>query len=156
MKNERLDRMVGRREKVDCTDTRQEEGCSSCELRVDQDYDEKEVLVKIFNHVTGSALKFSEDIDVADMLRRQLFGKRILLMTRQKEVAFHGKGNTDSLNLRLLKLEESWELLEIFPDELLEVGKEIAQNCKGLPLVVDLISGVIVGREKTKSVWLEV
>ncbi|KAF3659090.1 putative lysine-specific demethylase JMJ14-like [Capsicum annuum] len=142
--------------------------------------------------VKGSDLKFSEDIDVADMLRKQLFGKRylivlddvwdtttwddltrtlpevkkgsrIILTTRQKEVAFHGKGNTDPLNLRLLSPEESWELIEkrafgdqSFPDELLEVGKEIAQNCMGLPLVADLIAGVIAEREKTKSVWLEV
>ncbi|PHT97069.1 hypothetical protein BC332_34005 [Capsicum chinense] len=164
--------------------------CAWC--TVDQEYDEKNLLVKLFNQVTGSDLKFSEDIDVADKLRRQLFGKRylivlddvwdttvwddltrplpevekgsrILLTTRQKEVALHGKRNTDPLKLRLLKLEESWELLEkrafgneSYPDELLEVGKEIAQNCKGLPLVVDLIAGVIAGLEKTKSVWLEV
>ncbi|KAH0663991.1 hypothetical protein KY284_028922 [Solanum tuberosum] len=42
------------------------------------------------------------------------------------------------------------------PDELLDVGTEIAENCKGLPLVVDLIAGVIAGREKKKTVWLEV
>ncbi|KAF3632152.1 hypothetical protein BC332_14722 [Capsicum chinense] len=142
--------------------------CSHFDLRawftVNQEYDEKNLLVKLFNQVTGSDLKFSEDIDVADKLRRQLFGKsRILLTTWQKEVALHGKRNTDPLKLRLLKSEESWELLEkrafgneSCPDELLEVGKEIAQNCKGLPLAVDLIAGVIAGLEKTKSVWLEV
>ncbi|PHT29723.1 hypothetical protein CQW23_30699 [Capsicum baccatum] len=142
--------------------------------------------------VTGSDLNFGEDIDVADKLRKQLYGKRylivlddvwdtttwddltrpfpevekgsrIILTTRQKEVSLHGKRNTDPLNLRLLRLEESWELLEKRAfgnesclDELLEVGKEIAQNCKGLPLVVDLIAGVIAEREKKKTVWLEV
>ncbi|PHT44554.1 hypothetical protein CQW23_13712 [Capsicum baccatum] len=135
---------------------------------------------------------FSDDIDVADKLRKQLYGKRylivlddvwdtttwdeltrpfpkvekgsrIILTTREKKVAFHGKCNTDPLNLRLLRPEESWELLEkrafgneSCPDELLDVGKEIVQNCKGLPLVVDLIAGVIAVREKKKSVWLEV
>ncbi|PHT77693.1 hypothetical protein T459_15745 [Capsicum annuum] len=148
--------------------------------------------MKLFNQVTGSDLKFSEDIDVADKLRKKLLGKRylivlddvwdtttwddltrpfpegekgirILLTTRQQKVAFHGKCNTDPLNLRLLRPEESWELLEkrafgeeSCPDELLNVGKEIAENCKGLPLVADLIAGVIAGREKTKSVWLEI
>ncbi|PHT44493.1 hypothetical protein CQW23_13651 [Capsicum baccatum] len=169
--------------------------CSHFDCRawctVDQEYDEK-LLVNLFNQVAGSDLKFSEDIDVTDMLRKQLFGKRylielddvwdtntwddltrpfpkaekgsrIILMTRQKELAFHGKGYADPLNLRLLRPEESWELLEkrafgeqSCPDELLDVGKEIAQNCKGLPLVADLIAGVIAGGEKTKSVWLEV
>ncbi|KAF3652915.1 putative lysine-specific demethylase JMJ14-like [Capsicum annuum] len=170
--------------------------CSHFDLRawctVDQKSDEKKSLAKLFNQVKSSDLKFSEDIDVADMLRKQLFGKRylivlddvwdtttwddltrtlpevkkgsrIILTTGQKEVAFHGKGNTDPLNLRLLSPEESWELIEkrasgdqSFPDELLEVGKEIAQNCMGLLLVADLIAGVIAEREKTKSVWLEV
>ncbi|KAM3356825.1 hypothetical protein P3S68_023539 [Capsicum galapagoense] len=168
--------------------------CSHFDLRawltVGQEYDEKKLL-KLFNQVTGD-LKFRKDIDVADMLRKHLIGKRylivlddvwdtttwdeltrpfpkvekgsrIILTTRQKEVALHGKCYTDPLNLRLLKPEESWELLEkrafgkeSCPDELLNVGKEIAQNCKGLPLVTDLIAGVIAGREKTKSVWLEV
>ncbi|PHT77641.1 hypothetical protein T459_15693 [Capsicum annuum] len=170
--------------------------CSHFDLRawctVDQEYDEKRLLVKLLNQVTGSDLKFSEEIDVADKLRKQLFGKRylivlddvwdtttwddltrpfpevekgsrIILTTRQKEVAFHGKCNTDPLNLRLLRPEESWELLEkrafgneSCPDELLDVGKEIVQNCKGFPLVVDLIAGVIAGFKKTKDVWLDV
>ncbi|KAM3376502.1 putative late blight resistance protein R1A-3 [Capsicum galapagoense] len=170
--------------------------CSHFDVRawctVDQEYDEKKLLVKLFNQVTGSDLKSSEDFDVADKLRKQLYGKRylivlddvwdtttwddltrpfpeaekgsrIILTTRQKEVAFHGKGNTDPLNLRLLRPEESWELLEkrafgeqSCPDELLDVGKEIAENCKGLPLVADLIAGVIAGLEKKKAAWLEV
>ncbi|KAM3376504.1 hypothetical protein P3S68_015219 [Capsicum galapagoense] len=143
--------------------------CSNFDIRawctVNQEYDEKKLLVKLFNQVTGSDLRFRVDIDVADKLLRQLFGKRylivlddvwdtttwddltrpfpdvekgsrIILTTRQKEVAFHGKQSC--------------------ADELLDVGKEIAENCKGLPLVADLIAGVIAGREKTKSVWLEV
>ncbi|KAM3267416.1 hypothetical protein P3S67_032339 [Capsicum chacoense] len=170
--------------------------CSNFDIRawctVNQEYVEKKLLVKLFNQVTGSDLRFSVDIDVADKLRRQLFGKRYLIVlddvrdtttwddltrpfpdvekgsrtiltTRQKEVAFHGKVNTDPLNLRLLSPEECWELLEkrafgeqSCADELLDVGKEIAENCKGLPLVADLIAGVIAGREKTKSAWLEV
>ncbi|KAH0660379.1 hypothetical protein KY289_029127 [Solanum tuberosum] len=159
---------------------------------VDQEYDEKNLLNKIINQVNGSDSKLIENIDVADKLRKQLFGKRylivlddvwdtttwdeltrpfpevekgsrIILTTRKKEVALHGKLYTAPLNLRLLRSEESWELLEkrafgneSCPDELLDVGKEIAENCKGLPLVVDLIAGVIAGREKKKSVWLEV
>ncbi|PHU13684.1 hypothetical protein BC332_14889 [Capsicum chinense] len=170
--------------------------CSHFDLRawctVDQEYGEKKVLMKLLNQIIGSDLKFGEEIDVADKLRKQLYGKRylivlddvwdidtwddltrpfpevekgsrIILTTRQKEVAFHAKANTDPLNLRLLRPEESWQLIEkrafgkeSCPDELLDVGKEIVQNCKGLPLVADLIAGVIAGREKTKSVWLEV
>ncbi|XP_049387290.1 uncharacterized protein LOC125851559 [Solanum stenotomum] len=45
---------------------------------------------------------------------------------------------------------------ESCPDDLLDVGKEIAENCKGLPLVADLVAGVIAGREKKKTLWFEV
>ncbi|KAF3625090.1 putative late blight resistance protein -like protein R1B-14-like [Capsicum annuum] len=137
--------------------------CSHFDLRawctVDQEYDKKKRYLIVLDDVW--------DIDTWDELTRP-FPKvvnvsRIIFKTRQKEVAFHGKCNTDPLNLRLLSSEESWELLEkrafgkeSCPDEILDVGKEIALNCKGLPLVIDLIAGVIVGREKTKSVWLEV
>ncbi|XP_015078201.1 putative late blight resistance protein homolog R1A-3 [Solanum pennellii] len=159
---------------------------------VDQGCDEKKLLNKIFNQVSDSDSKLSENIDVPDKLRKQLYGKRylivlddvwetttwdeltrpfpeakkgsrIILTTREKEVALHGKLYTDPLDLRLLRPDESWELLEkrafgneSCPDELLDVGKEIAENCKGLPLVADLIAGVIAGREKKRSVWLEV
>ncbi|KAM3234376.1 hypothetical protein P3L10_019736 [Capsicum annuum] len=159
---------------------------------VGQEYDKRNLLEKVYNQVTSPDSKLSENIDVADKLRKQLYGKRylivlddvwetdtwdklkrpfplvengsrIILTTREMEVALHGKRNTDPLKLRLLKSEESWELLEkrafgenSFPDELLDVGKEINQNCKGLPLVADLIAGVIAGREKKKSVWLDV
>ncbi|XP_055810949.1 putative late blight resistance protein homolog R1A-3 isoform X2 [Solanum dulcamara] len=159
---------------------------------VEQGYNEKKLLRNIFNQVSGLDSKVSENIDVADKLRKQLYGKRylivlddvwdtttwdeltrpfpevekgsrIILTTREKEVALHGKLNTDPLNLRLLRSEESWELFEkrafgkeSCPDELLDVGKEIAQNCKGLPLVADLIAGVVARKEKKKTVWLEV
>ncbi|KAM3267544.1 hypothetical protein P3S67_032300 [Capsicum chacoense] len=58
--------------------------CSHFDIRtwctVDQEYDEKKWLVKLFNQVTGSDLKSSEDIDVAEKLRKQLYGKRYLIV----------------------------------------------------------------------------
>ncbi|XP_075105258.1 putative late blight resistance protein homolog R1B-17 [Nicotiana tabacum] len=158
---------------------------------VDQNYDEMELLEKLFNQVTGLTSKFSENFDVVDKLRRHLFGKRylivldnlwdtaawdkltrpfpkvdkgsrIILTTQVKKVALHAQRNIDPLDLRLLRLEESMELLEkkvfgkeSFPDELLDVGKEIVQNFKGLPLVVDLIAGVIAGKEKKSMCGLK-
>ncbi|KAG5608005.1 hypothetical protein H5410_029497 [Solanum commersonii] len=129
---------------------------------------------------------------IADKLRKQLFGKRylivlddmwdtatfnelmrpfpelqkgsrVILTSRKKEVALHGKCHSDPLYLRLLRSEESWELLEkkVFgeercPDELKDVGEKIARKCDGLPLVLDLIGGVISRKEKKEASWLEV
>ncbi|XP_019253250.1 PREDICTED: putative late blight resistance protein homolog R1A-3 [Nicotiana attenuata] len=162
---------------------------------IDQERNEKKLLQKIFNQVIGLKDTFSEDHiddDVADKLRKLLFGmrylivlddlwdtatwdeltrpfpefqkrSRIILTSRKKEVALQGKHHRDPLYLRLLTLGESWELLEkrVFgeercPDELLDVGEEIARKCDGLPLVLDLIGGVIARKEKTKTFWLEV
>ncbi|KAH0676673.1 hypothetical protein KY285_024474 [Solanum tuberosum] len=90
-------------------------------------------------------------------------GSRVILTSRKKEVALHGKCQSDPLYLRLLRSEESWELLEkrVFgeercPDELKDVGEKIARKCDGLPLVLDLIGGVISKKEKKEALWLEV
>ncbi|XP_075084743.1 putative late blight resistance protein homolog R1B-17 [Nicotiana tabacum] len=162
---------------------------------VDQERNEKKLLQKIFNQVIGLKDTFSEDHrddDIADKLRKLLFGKRylivlddlwdtatwdeltrpfpefqkrsrIILTSRKKEVALQGKRHSDPLYLRFLTLGESWELLEkrVFgeercPGELLDVGEEIARKCDGLPLVLDLIGGVIARKEKIKAFWLEV
>ncbi|KAM3268211.1 hypothetical protein P3S67_031761 [Capsicum chacoense] len=133
------------------------------------------------------------DNDVADKLRKRMFekrylivlddlwdtatldeltrpfptefqkGSRVILTSRKKEVALHGKCHSAPLDLRLLRPEESWELLEkrVFgeepcPDELKHVGEKIAQKCDGLPLVLDLIGGVISRKEKKEALWLEV
>ncbi|PHT61783.1 hypothetical protein T459_34367 [Capsicum annuum] len=99
---------------------------------VDQERNEKNLLQKIFNEVIGLKERVSEDDidgDIADKLRRQLFGKRylivlddlwdtatwdeltrpfptefqkwsrIILTNRKKEVALHGKCHSDPLDI---------------------------------------------------------
>ncbi|OIS97630.1 putative late blight resistance protein -like r1c-3 [Nicotiana attenuata] len=162
---------------------------------VDHELNVNKLLQKIFNQVIGLTERINEDDiddDIADKLRKKLFGRRylivlddlsdtatwdeltmpfpqvekgsrVILTSRVKEVALHGKRHCDPLNLRFLRPEESWELLEkrIFgeehcPYELLDVGKEIAQRCRGLPLVLDMIGAIIARKEKVKVLWLEV
>ncbi|KAM3376562.1 hypothetical protein P3S68_015277 [Capsicum galapagoense] len=165
--------IVGFKEETNWLISRLTSGPKDLDVISITEYDEKKLLVKLFNQVTGSDLIFSEDIDVVNTLRKQLYGKRYLIvlddvwdtdtwdeLTRPfPEVV---KGSRIILTPRQKEV-ESWELLEkgafgkeSCPDELLDVGKDIVQNCKGLPLVVDLITGVIAGLEKTKSVWLVV
>ncbi|XP_019069404.2 putative late blight resistance protein homolog R1A-3 [Solanum lycopersicum] len=107
------------------------------------------------------------DTETLDELMRPLpefhKGSRVILTSRKKEVALHGKCHSDPLYLRLLRSEESRELLKkrVFgeegcPDELMDVGKRIAKKCGGLPLVLDLIGGVLSRKEKKETLWLEV
>ncbi|XP_047259353.1 putative late blight resistance protein homolog R1B-17 [Capsicum annuum] len=153
---------------------------------VDQERNEEKLLQKIFNEVSGLKERVSTvdiDDDVANKLRRQLFGKRyliflddlwdtatwdeltrplytissefqkgsrVILTSRKKEVVLYGKCHSDPLYLRLLRPEESWELLEkkVFgeehcADELKDVGEKIAQKCEGLPLDEEEVMKVI-------------
>lgn len=132
------------------------------------------------------------DADVADRLRKVLFskrylilvddiwestawddlrscfydannGSRIILTTRDHEVAIYAKSVSDPLQLRMFEEDESWKLLEkkvfgkeSFPPHLTEVGKEIAKKCGRLPLSVVLVAGILAKMEKNEQCWRQV
>uniref|UniRef100_A0A3Q7I950 Uncharacterized protein n=1 Tax=Solanum lycopersicum TaxID=4081 RepID=A0A3Q7I950_SOLLC len=87
-------------------------------------------------------------------------GSRALLTTRDEEVYRQLKHHSDPYFLRFLTVDESWDLLqkkvfqgEICPPELLKTGLQVAENCKGLPLVIVLIAGIIA-KQREASLWL--
>ncbi|KAH0692238.1 hypothetical protein KY285_019335 [Solanum tuberosum] len=159
---------------------------------VSQKYNKSEVLREIFQQVTGSEGKESDD-DFPEKLRSALLdirylivlddvwdiatgemliacfpqverGNRIILTSRSSKVGLQVKCRSDPLHLQLLKPEKSWELFEkrVFgegscPAELSDVGHQIVEKCKGLPLAIVLIAGVIVrGKKKEKDLWLKI
>ncbi|KAL3504616.1 hypothetical protein ACH5RR_034457 [Cinchona calisaya] len=88
-------------------------------------------------------------------------GSRILFTTRHRAVAL--EVNSIPYALRLLSLEESCELLwlklfdgETCPPELSTISKFIARNCKGLPLEVVLIAGILKRTERKENCWKHV
>ncbi|XP_049388203.1 putative late blight resistance protein homolog R1A-3 [Solanum stenotomum] len=88
---------------------------------------------------------------------------RIVVTTRLEKVGKKVKYHTDPYFLPLLKTEESCQLLQrkVFqqegcPPELQYVSLEIAKKCKGLPLVVVLVAGIIKKRKSEESWWNEV
>ncbi|KAL0292146.1 UNVERIFIED_CONTAM: putative late blight resistance proteinR1A-4 [Sesamum calycinum] len=77
-------------------------------------------------------------------------GSRIILTTRQSEVAMYANSNTPIHDMSLLSPNASWELLSktVFGQEgcplgLEKIGQKIAQNCKGLPLAIVVIGGLL-------------
>ncbi|KAL8218549.1 hypothetical protein R6Q57_021922 [Mikania cordata] len=91
-------------------------------------------------------------------------GSRIVLTTRNKDVAIHANTSHPPYQLRFLTDDESWELLEkkAFPKgtrcskELEDLGKQIARKCYGLPLAIVVIAGILKKKDKTRSRWEKV
>ncbi|XP_022859151.1 putative late blight resistance protein homolog R1B-17 isoform X2 [Olea europaea var. sylvestris] len=107
------------------------------------------------------------DINVWNDLERYFpkdgMGSRILFTTRNKEVGSKASPHSIINSLPLLSEAESWELLQrkVFkdencPQELLDIGKQIATNCHGLPLAVVIIAAVLSNMEKKEHLWQKV
>ncbi|KZV35493.1 hypothetical protein F511_35874 [Dorcoceras hygrometricum] len=85
-------------------------------------------------------------------------GSRIIVTTRELNVA-RELGSCMSLEMDLLGDDQSWMLLrdKVFgkegcPPELEELGKAIANKCRGLPLAVVAIGGLLAKSNRTREV----
>ncbi|XP_075512056.1 LOW QUALITY PROTEIN: putative late blight resistance protein homolog R1C-3 [Primulina tabacum] len=104
------------------------------------------------------------DIQVWDDLKRLFLdkknGSRIILTTRHSKVAAYANSFGAYHEMQLLDEDSSWSLLcrEIFPQkncpsELVEIGKEIARQCHGLPLAISAIGGHLKKEKHTVECW---
>ncbi|XP_073127447.1 putative late blight resistance protein homolog R1B-16 [Henckelia pumila] len=90
-------------------------------------------------------------------------GSRIMITTRVKKVAAE-LSSYPPFEMDLLDDNSSWEVMreKVFgheqgcPPELEELGKTIAKNCKGLPLTIVVIGGLLAKSDKTKELWRHV
>ncbi|CAI9102443.1 OLC1v1000718C1 [Oldenlandia corymbosa var. corymbosa] len=83
-------------------------------------------------------------------------GSRIIFTSRIDDLASKATPQWSLHRLRPLSDEESWELLKVklshahdspLNHERLEITKQIAENCKGLPLTVVLVAGILPGKD---------
>ncbi|GER40422.1 disease resistance protein RGH5 [Striga asiatica] len=89
-------------------------------------------------------------------------GSKVLITTRPSKLAMQLDG-PDYFQMPFLKVDESWNLLSRFvfheqgcPPELEEIGKEIAKKCRGLPLSIVVIGGLLAKSEQTRQSWQHV
>ncbi|XP_073123079.1 putative late blight resistance protein homolog R1A-3 [Henckelia pumila] len=90
-------------------------------------------------------------------------GSRIMITTRVKKVA-EQLSSCPLFEMDLLDDNSSWELMreKVFgyeqgcPPELEELGNTIAKNCKGLPLAIVVIGGLLAKSDKTMDSWKRV
>ncbi|XP_057803153.1 putative late blight resistance protein homolog R1A-10 [Salvia miltiorrhiza] len=84
---------------------------------------------------------------------------RILVTTRLSNLSSQ-LNNNYSLQMEFLDEVRSWELFSkiVFgvgscPHELEKIGKKIVENCRGLPLSIVVVGGILRNREHTLGVW---
>ncbi|KAL2524630.1 Disease resistance protein RPP13 [Abeliophyllum distichum] len=90
-------------------------------------------------------------------------GSRIMLTTRIENVADYANSCPPLHRMHFLNDDESWNLFcdKVFgkdhcPCELEEIGKKIVQNCRGLPLTVVVIGGLLSKESRTQDYWTNV
>ncbi|GER51175.1 NBS-LRR type resistance protein [Striga asiatica] len=109
---------------------------------------------------------------ISDVLPMRNDRAKVLITSRYTKVGDHANPGRDLLQLRRMREDESWRLLrlQVFgrqdydcPKPLLNTGRLISQQCKGLPLAVVVIGGVLLDHlKKTRNLnlvrneWLEV
>ncbi|KAK4414180.1 putative late blight resistance proteinR1B-12 [Sesamum alatum] len=86
-------------------------------------------------------------------------GSRIVLTTRLSNIAAYVNSCNPHHQMRFLNDDESWKLLQekaCVEENYLELekfGKEIAENCRVLPLTIAVIGGVLSKHDKTQDIW---
>ncbi|KAL8538761.1 hypothetical protein ACS0TY_000680 [Phlomoides rotata] len=128
---------------------------------------EDELGVKLYQHLCGRRFLIVMDdmwsIDAYDKVKsffpNNNNGSRIMITTRLSDLAFKLSDSHD-LQMQFLDMDKSWDLLcEIVfgkldcPSELEEIGKEIARNCRGLPLSITVIGGLLKKSKGGRAHW---
>ncbi|KAL6544449.1 hypothetical protein OROMI_023311 [Orobanche minor] len=91
-------------------------------------------------------------------------GSRIIVTTRMSSLASHLTNSNNSLCMSFLNKADSWTLFSktVFGSEgsdpvlelqLREIGKRIVGKCKGLPLSIAVIGGLLATSKRTQGYW---
>uniref|UniRef100_A0A7N2LM41 Uncharacterized protein n=1 Tax=Quercus lobata TaxID=97700 RepID=A0A7N2LM41_QUELO len=133
-----------------------------------EEYSEKELKDNLESYLRGKKyLIVMDDVwneevwdEVKTAFPDNVNGSRILITSREKEVASCARRGTLPYHLPFLNGEESWELLrkkvfrgEECPPELVNLGKQIAESCDGLPLSIVVMGGLLANKDRRTQTW---
>ncbi|KAI3463660.1 hypothetical protein Pfo_020323 [Paulownia fortunei] len=114
----------------------------------DKEMDEKYLVEQVYKYLKGRRyLIVMDDMwhtsawdDVRMVFPDDFNGSRIIITTRELDVASYIDSSIHPYQMHLMDVDQSWSLLkekvfaqENCPPELEEIGKLIAENCRGLP-----------------------
>ncbi|XP_057776308.1 late blight resistance protein R1-A-like [Salvia miltiorrhiza] len=133
----------------------------------DCDLSEGELGLKLYQYLWGRRYLIIMDdmwsIEVWDKIR-SFFpncndGSRIIVTTRLSNLTSQ-LGESYGVGMKFLDEANSWDLFtktvfggESFPRELEDIGKNIVANCKGLPLSIATIGGLMAKSERSREYW---
>ncbi|KAG8380624.1 hypothetical protein BUALT_Bualt06G0035000 [Buddleja alternifolia] len=87
-------------------------------------------------------------------------GSRIMLTTRLSDVAAYADSSSPLHEMHCMNMVQSWNLLrkkvfkqECCPPELENIGRMIARSCRGLPLAIVVIAGLLSTISRTQDSW---
>ncbi|KAI3463669.1 hypothetical protein Pfo_020332 [Paulownia fortunei] len=150
-------------------------------VTVSQEYRMRELLLGLLhqtNNIDPNDQERSDD-QLGELLHKELYGRKYLIVMDmwnieawdmvKKFLPSNNNGSRILVTTRILKLalfldaEKSWDLLrekilakESCPVELEDIGKSIAQRCRGLPLALFVIGGLLAKSKRTREHWKSV
>ncbi|KAH0769467.1 hypothetical protein KY290_013448 [Solanum tuberosum] len=154
-----------------------------------QQHNVKEILLSLLRSTKGGTFDMNDEAELADMLHKRLYGKRylivmddiwsskawddvrrcfpiqnkgsrILLTTRNNEVACYANSDNPSLHMSFMDQDESWNLFKSvafanealpLPSEFENIGKKIVEKSHGLPLTIVVVAGLLKSKKTIKD-----
>ncbi|XP_042059142.1 putative late blight resistance protein homolog R1B-16 [Salvia splendens] len=156
---------------------------------ISQDYNIRQILTSLIRFITGQDQRDRHNDELKVMLHKNLFGRRYLIVlddmwstkfwdeikmyfpdndngsrivitTRESDVANYADSSSLQHQMQLLSKSESWNLLrqlvfreEHCPPELQDIGRKIANGCSGLPLAITVIGGLLSMIKRSEDAW---
>ncbi|PHU13385.1 hypothetical protein BC332_14590 [Capsicum chinense] len=116
---------------------------------VSQQHKIKKILLSLLQSMIkmDGTVKTKDEAKLADMLQKR---SRILLTTRNNKVSCYAGTENLSMQMNFMDQDESWNLFksasfsnEALSSEFETIGKEIADECHGLPITIVVVAGLL-------------
>ncbi|KAL0402621.1 UNVERIFIED_CONTAM: putative late blight resistance proteinR1B-12 [Sesamum latifolium] len=144
-------------------------------VTVSQDYSTQEMLFTLVDSIKAFNGKFDEEKNsyekfdegkhtyeqMAEHVYKSLKGRRYLVVL--DDIGVQRLGMIPLHEMRFMDVDQSWILLQqkVFneqqcPPDLENTGKMIARSCKGLPLAIVVIAGILSTVSQTRASWEDI
>ncbi|XP_051114597.1 putative late blight resistance protein homolog R1B-8 [Andrographis paniculata] len=129
--------------------------------------DDSELIVRLYQNLWGRRfLIVLDDVwspkvwdEIKTIFPDEATGSRIVVTTRERSVANFVAGNDEQHHMKFLNESESWNLFcrKVFVEKpLINIGRKIAKGCRGLPLAIHVVGGVLARADRTIESWRRV